>query len=53
VAIPPPVAPARLSTVDDKPHYLTYIDPRPVKGVTVFARMVADLGSDGWTYRSW
>jgi glycosyltransferase involved in cell wall biosynthesis len=45
VAIPPPVDPARLTSAGPEPRYLTFIDPRPAKGSTVFARIAAELGA--------
>lgn len=44
VAIPYPLRPARAVAADPEPQYLTFINPQPAKGVTVFARIALELG---------
>jgi len=43
-AIPLPSSPARVLARDRDPEYLTFVNPTPEKGVTVFARIAAELG---------
>jgi glycosyltransferase involved in cell wall biosynthesis len=42
--IPHPVRPDRVVAADRQPQYLMFINPQPAKGVTVFARIAAELG---------
>lgn len=42
-AIPYPLRPERVIASDPQPHYLTFVNPQPAKGVTVFARIAAEL----------
>lgn len=42
-AIPYPLRPERVIAPDPQPHYLTFVNPQPAKGVTVFARIAAEL----------
>jgi glycosyltransferase involved in cell wall biosynthesis len=43
VAIPYPLRPERVVATDPEPKYLTFVNPQPAKGVTVFARLAAEL----------
>ena len=42
--IPYPFHPARVLVDDPDPRYLTFVNPVPEKGVTVFARIALELG---------
>jgi glycosyltransferase involved in cell wall biosynthesis len=42
--IPSPVDPDRVVAPDRQPHYLTFVNPIPEKGLTVFARIARELG---------
>lgn len=44
-AIPNPVVQSRVVASDCEPRYLTFVNPQPVKGLTVFARIALELGS--------
>jgi glycosyltransferase involved in cell wall biosynthesis len=41
--IPDPLRPERVVAADPEPTYLTFINPQPAKGLTVFARIAAEL----------
>lgn len=43
-AIAPPVRPDRVVAADPRPRFLTFVNPAPVKGLTVFARIARELG---------
>jgi glycosyltransferase involved in cell wall biosynthesis len=43
VAIPYPVRPDRVVATNPEPTYLTFVNPQPAKGVTVFARLASEL----------
>lgn len=43
-AIELPLGPERMLASASEPHYLTFVNPVPAKGVTVFARIAAELG---------
>jgi glycosyltransferase involved in cell wall biosynthesis len=42
--IPDPLRPDRVVAEHAEPRYLTFINPQPAKGLTVFARIAAELG---------
>jgi glycosyltransferase involved in cell wall biosynthesis len=42
-AIPYPLRAERVVAADPAPNYLTFVNPQPAKGVTVFARLAAEL----------
>jgi glycosyltransferase involved in cell wall biosynthesis len=42
-AIPNPVRPERVVAPDPDPRYLTFVNPQPTKGLTVVARIAAEL----------
>jgi glycosyltransferase involved in cell wall biosynthesis len=42
--IPDPISLARVVAMDPEPKYVTFINPQPAKGVTVFARIALELG---------
>jgi glycosyltransferase involved in cell wall biosynthesis len=42
--IPDPLGHDRVVATECEPRYLTFINPQPVKGVTVFARIALELG---------
>jgi glycosyltransferase involved in cell wall biosynthesis len=44
VALPYPLDPNRAVAVAREPQYLTFINPQPAKGATVFARIALELG---------
>jgi glycosyltransferase involved in cell wall biosynthesis len=41
--IPDPLRPERVVAADPEPTYLTFINPQPAKGLTVFARIACEL----------
>ena len=41
--LPHPLRPERVVADDPKPTYVTFVNPQPVKGVTVFARIAHEL----------
>jgi len=43
-ALPLPVRADRVLAAGPEPTYLTFVNPQPVKGVSVFARVAAELG---------
>lgn len=43
-AIPNPLRPGRVVAPEPEPRHLVFINPQPTKGVTVFARIAAELG---------
>lgn len=43
-AIPYPLRPDRVVATDPEPKYLTFVNPQPAKGLTVFARLALELG---------
>lgn len=43
-AIPYPLRPGRVVAADPAPTYLTFVNPQPAKGASVFARIAAELG---------
>jgi len=43
-AIPYPLDRARVVAEDPEPRYVTFVNPQPAKGVTVFARIAHELG---------
>ncbi|MFI5460632.1 MAG: glycosyltransferase [Isosphaerales bacterium] len=43
-AIPYPLSAGRVVAADREPRYVTFINPQPSKGVTVFARIASELG---------
>lgn len=42
--IPDPLRAARVIATEPDPKYVTFINPQPAKGVTVFARIAVELG---------
>lgn len=44
-AIPYPLRLDRVVAADPEPKYLTFVNPQPVKGTTVFARIALELGA--------
>jgi glycosyltransferase involved in cell wall biosynthesis len=42
--IPDPIRLDRVMAVDPQPTYLTFVNPQPEKGMTVFARIALELG---------
>jgi glycosyltransferase involved in cell wall biosynthesis len=43
-AIPYPLIRERVVAADPEPRYLTFVNPQPAKGATVFARIAVELG---------
>jgi glycosyltransferase involved in cell wall biosynthesis len=43
-ALHPPLRPERVVAADSDPRYVTFINPQPAKGATVFARIALELG---------
>ena len=43
VVIPDPLRPERVVASDPDPKYLTFVNPQPAKGMTVFARIATEL----------
>src|SRR5262249_19872291 len=43
-AIPYPLRPERVVAADPEPRYVTFVNPQPTKGATVFARIALELG---------
>lgn len=44
VALPIPLLRGRIVAADPEPRYLTFVNPQPAKGATVFARIALELG---------
>ena len=43
-AIPPAMSPDRVVAQERMPQYVTFVNPQPAKGLTVFAQIAAELG---------
>jgi glycosyltransferase involved in cell wall biosynthesis len=44
IVLPDPLRPERVVAADPEPAYVTFVNPQPAKGVTVFARIALELG---------
>ncbi len=52
-AIPPAMRTDRIVADERTPQYVTFVNPQPAKGLTMFAQIAAELGRAGPTSRSW